>query len=253
MKDIPTIIDFVTDPQLLCLSVSPAQQTLLKAIYGLHLTSAEHDLWMQCTNRSSYPGRSFREATVLAGARGGKDSRIATPVVSYEAVFGDHARYLGKGEFGILPLVAQDHRATRIAFSYLKDAFTRSSLKPMRTEFGFHYKEQRLLQALTKEAKHLDGWLLVAEQLGLGRYVVCDQLVTSAIQEVLGVESDKFQQAFDDAMGQVFDLAGALCQVVNEFLGWLFHQREGAIISRDMGTITNPLQGELTEERKAAP
>jgi hypothetical protein len=128
MTDIPTILDFVTDPQLLGLAVSPAQQTLLKSIYGLPLTSDEHELWTQCTGRTSYPGRPFREATVLAGARGGKDSRIATPTLAYEAVFGGHARYLGKGEFGILPLVAQDHRATRIAFSYLRDAFTRSPL-----------------------------------------------------------------------------------------------------------------------------
>jgi hypothetical protein len=128
LKEIPTIIQFLTDPQLLGLNVSPAQQTLLKSLYGLPLTAEERQLWTQCTGRSSYPGRPFREATVLAGARGGKDSRIAAPVLAYEAVFGGHERYLGKGEFGILPLVAQDARATRIAFGYLKDAFTRSLL-----------------------------------------------------------------------------------------------------------------------------
>jgi hypothetical protein len=128
MTDTPNILDFVTDSQLLGLSVSPAQRTLLKSLYGLALNKEEHELWTQCTNRFSYPGHPFREATVLAGARGGKDSRIATPVVAYEAVFGQHDQYLGKGEFGILPLVAQDARATRIAFGYLKDAFTRSPL-----------------------------------------------------------------------------------------------------------------------------
>ena len=48
----PDIIEFVTDPQLLGLSVSPAQETLLRGIYGLALPSADHlDLWPKCTGR----------------------------------------------------------------------------------------------------------------------------------------------------------------------------------------------------------
>jgi hypothetical protein len=38
----PTITEFVMDPQLLGLAISPAQRTLLKAIYGLPLDAAEH-------------------------------------------------------------------------------------------------------------------------------------------------------------------------------------------------------------------
>jgi hypothetical protein len=124
----PDIIEFVTDPQLLGLSLSSAQRTALKAFYGLPLSPEEKACWIQCTGRTAYPGRPFREGTFLCGARAGKDSRIATPVLAYEATYGDHERALGKGEFGILSLVAQDQRETRIAFSYLKDAFTRSSL-----------------------------------------------------------------------------------------------------------------------------
>lgn len=37
MPPIPSIVDFVTDSQLLGLSISPAQETLLRAIYGLPL------------------------------------------------------------------------------------------------------------------------------------------------------------------------------------------------------------------------
>jgi hypothetical protein len=33
----PDIVEFVKDPQLLGLSVSPAQETLLRAIYGLSM------------------------------------------------------------------------------------------------------------------------------------------------------------------------------------------------------------------------
>jgi hypothetical protein len=72
----PDIIEFVTDPQLLGLTVSPAQETLLRGIYGLPLPSADHlDLWRQCTGRETYPAQPFGEITVIAGARAGKDSQ----------------------------------------------------------------------------------------------------------------------------------------------------------------------------------
>jgi hypothetical protein len=60
----PDIIEFVTDPQLLGLSISPAQETLLRGIYGLPLVDQEqHDIWRLCTERE-YPrhARSERPA-----------------------------------------------------------------------------------------------------------------------------------------------------------------------------------------------
>ncbi len=126
---IPTIIEFATDPQLLNLSISLGQETLLRAIYGLPLPTKDHlDLWVQCTGRTTYPGRPFGEVTVIAGARSGKDSRIAAPIVCYEGLYGGHERHLAKGEVGTIPEVAQDLRATAIGFSYVKAYLTRSSL-----------------------------------------------------------------------------------------------------------------------------
>ncbi len=118
---IPNIIEFVTDPQFLGLSVSPAQETLLRAIYGLPLTREQSDLWQQCTGRTHYPAHPFSEVTILAGARAGKDSRIAAPIVCYEALLGGHERQVAKGERGVIPLVAQDQRATKIAFDYIRE------------------------------------------------------------------------------------------------------------------------------------
>jgi len=63
---------------------------------------------------------------VISGARGGKDSRIATPIVVYEAIFGGHERGLGKGETGTIVLVAQDSRAVGVAFGYIRDYFLKS-------------------------------------------------------------------------------------------------------------------------------
>jgi hypothetical protein len=116
----PTIIDFVKDAGLLGLAVSPAQETLLRAIYGLPLTADQLSLWRECTGRATYPGQGFQEVTVLAGARAGKDSRIAVPIALFEALFGGHSKRLSRGERAVIPFVAQDHRATRIAFDYLR-------------------------------------------------------------------------------------------------------------------------------------
>jgi hypothetical protein len=70
----------------------------------------------------------FAEVTVIAGARAGKDSRIAAPIVVFEATLGGHERHLAKGERGVIPLVAQDARAAKIAFGYIREYITRSPL-----------------------------------------------------------------------------------------------------------------------------
>jgi hypothetical protein len=80
-----SIVDFVTDPQLLGLSISQPQETLLRSIYGLPLSGSRQDIWQQCTGRETYPRHGFSEATIICGARSGKDSRIATPIGAFEA------------------------------------------------------------------------------------------------------------------------------------------------------------------------
>jgi len=85
-------------------------------------------LTAQCTGRERYPRHGFSEATIICGARSGKDSRIATPTAAFEAALGNHEKYLAKGERAVIPLVAQDMRGSRIAFNYLKSYFTESAL-----------------------------------------------------------------------------------------------------------------------------
>ena len=97
-----SIIDFVTDPQLLGLSISDPQEVLLRSIYGMELSKPQLDIYRQCTGRTDYPGHSFSEATILCGARAGKDSRIATPIGAYEACFGGHDKRLSRGEASML-------------------------------------------------------------------------------------------------------------------------------------------------------
>jgi hypothetical protein len=49
-----TITEFTTDPQLLGLSLSPAQETLQRAIYGEPLDARQLELWRDCTGRTTY-------------------------------------------------------------------------------------------------------------------------------------------------------------------------------------------------------
>jgi hypothetical protein len=122
------IIEFIRDPQLLGLTLSPAQTALLKAIYARPMSEEELVLYRACTGREDPPPAAFGEVTVVAGARSGKDSRIAAPIVVYEATRGGHERHLARGERGVIPLVAQDTRAARVAFGFVKDYLTRSPL-----------------------------------------------------------------------------------------------------------------------------
>jgi hypothetical protein len=104
----PSIVEFVTDPALLGLTISPAQETLLRAIYGLPMSEEHLELYRACTGLHIPPS--------------------TPPIVCYEAVFGGHERHLARGERGVIVLVAQDQRATKIAFGYIRDYLSRSPL-----------------------------------------------------------------------------------------------------------------------------
>ena len=172
----PDIIEFVTDPQLLGLTLSPGQTALLKSIYGLTLTDEELELFQQCTGRPTYPEHPFEEVTVIAGARAGKDSRIAAPVVLYEAIFGGYDHHLARGERAIIPLVAQDQRATRIAFSYIRDYLIASPLLASLVDEvlaqEIHLTNRITIYAFPSTLRSLRGWSIpvgVLDELGFFR------------------------------------------------------------------------------------
>jgi hypothetical protein len=124
----PTVLEFATDRQLLNLSLSEAQRVLLGAAYALPLTRAQRALYRECTGRSTVPPRPVELLTVVAGARSGKDSRIGSVVLLYEALFGSWPSALHRGETAVFPLVAADLRGTRVAFDYLKGYLLGSSV-----------------------------------------------------------------------------------------------------------------------------
>jgi hypothetical protein len=80
------IIEFITHPELLNdQSLSVAQQTFLKATYGLPLNPEELEIYQRATGRSECLLTEQNETTLIAGRRAGKTSKIAAPIALYEA------------------------------------------------------------------------------------------------------------------------------------------------------------------------
>jgi len=113
----PSVLEYTE--QILKLPLSAAQRTIVKAMAGQLLTGSELALFKLMTGREVYTPRYYRNVTVAAGARGGKTSMFASPRVEWEALYAGHERKLAVGERGLVALVAQDHEAAGIAFSYV--------------------------------------------------------------------------------------------------------------------------------------
>jgi hypothetical protein len=162
---LPDIVEFVTHQDFLGLSISPAQESLLRTIYGLPFETAEQeDLFHLCTGRQQpyTPGSPFEEITVVSGRRGGKDSRIACPIAIFEAIFGGYEDHLSKGERGIIPIVAQDARGTDVAFTYIREYIVGNPLlrEILAEEYKFELrlKNRMSVVAFACTAKSLRGW-----------------------------------------------------------------------------------------------
>jgi hypothetical protein len=167
VTDRPSLIEFVTDPQLMNLSLSLAQETCLRALDGLSMTSEQAEVYRLCTGRETLPTVPFAEGTIISGARGGKGSRISAPIAAYEAVAGGHERYLTRGERGIIPVVAQDVRATGIIFGYVKDAFLESPI--LRSHLADEPKQRTIeltnrlrIECFPCTLRSLRGWSIPA-------------------------------------------------------------------------------------------
>lgn len=113
------IIEFICHPDLLNdQSLSLAQRTCLKSIYGLPLLGEEASIYRRATGREDYIPREHNEATILVGRRGGKTSKIAVPIACYEA-FRNHK--LPRGERAEIVLIAPVLDQARIAFRFVRN------------------------------------------------------------------------------------------------------------------------------------
>jgi hypothetical protein len=122
------IVAFIRDPDVLNdLSHSEAQLACLKSIYGLPLTPMEMEVYQRGTGRETYDEREHTEATIIAGRRSGKTSKIAAAIACFEA-FRAHGIPTGQEAHVMLlaPQIAQARIALRSIRSYLRGSPTLS-------------------------------------------------------------------------------------------------------------------------------
>jgi hypothetical protein len=104
-----SIIEFATDPLFLGLSFKerPAQETVLRIIYGMPLNDDQLKIYQKITkNKKEFEaGIEKEEAILILGARSGK-SLLASIIALYEATRKKWRKYLNRGESGYVEVIS---------------------------------------------------------------------------------------------------------------------------------------------------
>lgn len=103
------IIEFATDCLGLSFAERPAQEVVLRALYGLPMTPEQVEIYRQLTGNDEVfeDGIEKTEAVLAVGARGGK-SLLASIIALYESICRGHIwrKYLSPGEIGYAVITA---------------------------------------------------------------------------------------------------------------------------------------------------
>ncbi len=94
----------------------------LKAVFALPLTTAEQQIFYECTGRKIPPTTPVEFVCAIIGRRGGK-SIVAAFMATFCAVFTDWRKYLAPGEVGHVVVIAQTLKAARVVFGYIRGFF----------------------------------------------------------------------------------------------------------------------------------
>jgi len=123
------IVQFIEDKNFLNdQTLSIAQRTALKAVYGLSLTGEEYKIFIKITGLKDYLlGREWEEASFILGRRSGKSDKIASNIALYEACVREHK--LSVGQVGVVMVVASEKkRQAKIVYKYIQDKLKRSPI-----------------------------------------------------------------------------------------------------------------------------
>lgn len=138
------IIEFIESPEMLNdQTLSIAQRTALKAVYGLPLTGDELQMFKKITGLTRYrAGIEWEEASFILGRRSGKSDKIASNIALYEACCRKHK--LSVGQTGIVMVVASEKkRQAKIVFQYIEHKLKRSPIL------------RKMIENITKECINL--------------------------------------------------------------------------------------------------
>lgn len=123
------IIEFIESPEMLNdKTLSLAQRTALKAVYGLPLTYNELEMFKKITGLTRYrAGTEWDEASFILGRRSGKSDKIASSIALFEACCRKHK--LSVGQTGVVMVVASEKkRQAKIVFQYIEGKLKKSPI-----------------------------------------------------------------------------------------------------------------------------
>ena len=124
MKPTLTIIDAISDANIIGDTISNAQEAALRALYGLPIEGDHLTLAQKMAGSAWQPGDEVREAAFICGRRSGKSDKLAANVAIYEAFFRDHD--LSPGETGVVLLLAQNMRQAKVVKGYIEGKINKS-------------------------------------------------------------------------------------------------------------------------------
>jgi hypothetical protein len=126
----------IAEPRLLAPGFSGASwdrwRATLKAMFGEALDNRECRLFREVAERAP-PTRPVKEAWLLVGRRGGKDSIAAAIAVTMALT--DHRKHLRPGEVGVIACLAVTKEQANIVLKYIKASFLENQyLAPLVTQ-----------------------------------------------------------------------------------------------------------------------
>jgi hypothetical protein len=120
-----TILDAIRDPKLFQPWFRKRSASwdnwlvFLSALFALPLTPPQLAVYQQCTGRELPLATAVNEVWLCIGRRGGK-SFILALIAVFLACFHEYRQYLAAGERGTIVIIAQDRKAARAIFRFVK-------------------------------------------------------------------------------------------------------------------------------------
>ena len=176
MKRAITLLDAIGDPKLFAPWFKRRSSwnnwfVFLAALFALPLTPEQLAVYQQCTGREVPPATAVNEVWLAIGRRGGK-SFILALVATFLACFREYRQYLAPGERGTIIIIAQDRKAARTIFRYVKGLLTGvpmlARMIERETSDSFDLTNRITIEIQTASFRATRGYTLVA--------ALCDEI-----------------------------------------------------------------------------
>lgn len=162
--------------------ISPAQVAILKAIYGIEMTEEERQVFLVMTEGREPRAGGYYEATIIAGTGSGKTEKLLANICVWEAITFD-VKKLSPGEKAVVPLVAQDEKAARIALDYCEGKLRILTEKGLPCLLSSSFRGAKSKQVGPKDRDVVGGKIRVRQDLEIRTYP-CKRVATRGLSGI---------------------------------------------------------------------